>query len=167
MLRPHTLSISHYKPYPSWQAFLAIIVKALDAYRKIATPIGIDRIGLRYMNQFSFPASPAGVELEDYFDFRPFLGDRLPQTFYSFTVGVHFLFDDEKDVLRVQMGSSAGDHPGLHQIMLDLDYFPAELESISFDFAGDWIDHAHTRIRDTFEGSLKDALRAQFEEMDQ
>ena len=79
LVAPNKLSISHYPPYPSWNGFYPIIRQAFDAYRLIAHPKGLARIGLRYINEISFDDS--AVELEDYFEYYPHLGSNLPDDF--------------------------------------------------------------------------------------
>lgn len=44
---PHLLSVHHLKPYSSWQQFLPLIKDSFEAYREVASPKSIHRIGLR------------------------------------------------------------------------------------------------------------------------
>lgn len=162
---PHLLSITHYKPYPTWPKVLPVIKQALEAYLAVAEPKAFQRIGLRYINEFLFDANPT-VELEDYFDFYPFLGDRMSKDFGSFIVGVHLLFEeDDRDALRVQLSPSVGNEESKLPIILDLDYSLLRPGEVTFDRVYDWLEVGHSRIEETFEGSIKPRLRERFGEV--
>jgi uncharacterized protein (TIGR04255 family) len=47
----NTLAISMLKPYEGWESFKPRIERALDAYRQIASPENVTRIGIRYINR--------------------------------------------------------------------------------------------------------------------
>ncbi len=162
VLRPNLLSVTHYRPYPSWDQYLPIIKQVLGVYREVGHPTGIERIGLRYINEIILQSDTGEVELGDYLDFSPFLGSELPQTYFSFIVGVQYSFNSERDVLRLQMTPEHSDQPNALRVILDLDYFLTQPGTVSFDDAIGWVDEAHHHIQHTFEGCLKDELRHQF-----
>ncbi|GAB7389231.1 hypothetical protein BSNK01_30690 [Bacillaceae bacterium] len=114
-ISPHHLTINHFTPYTSWEEFLLVVDHTLQIYHTVANPKGFERIGLRYINEIAF--SEEHIRLEDYFDLYPFLGNRLPQNFNAFIVGLQIPYDDGKNILKVQMTSK---NPN---IILDLDYF--------------------------------------------
>lgn len=147
----HYLSISKLKPYSSWEEFLHIIDQQLLIYREVAQPSGIERIGLRYINEFVF--SERTLELEDYFDFYPYVSKNLPQNYNSFVTGVEFAYDDETNILRLQMTNKGPN------IILDLDYFLGKPGEVNFDNVHQWLELAHKRVQSVFEGSLKDRER--------
>ena len=68
-LGKHLLAVNHLQPYPSWEQFLPLIEQSLMAYQTVATPTGIHRIGLRYINRISI-ASKA-LQPSDYFTLYP------------------------------------------------------------------------------------------------
>ena len=161
-ISPNLLSVSHYPPYPSWDGYLPIIRKALDAYKLVAEPQGLQRIGLRYINEFKFSADL--LDLEDYFDFYPFTGSRMPNDYMSFIIGLQLEFSSGRDLLKIQMMTGARDDDNQLPIQFDLDYFLATPGQIKFENVFGWLDEAHTHIEDTFEGALTDKLRERFEE---
>ena len=77
------LSVNQLKPYPGWETLLPVIQGALAEYCGIAKPKGYQRIGLKYLNRINIPVPQ--IELEDYFDFYPHLGERLPQQLVEFS----------------------------------------------------------------------------------
>ena len=78
------LGLSHYKPYSSWKSWKPIIEQAFDAYVTVADPAGVQRIGLRYINQIESLTDV--VEPEDHFNFYAFVGETLPQDLITFKV---------------------------------------------------------------------------------
>ena len=56
MVAPNKLAVSQYPPYPSWNGFFPVIKQAFNAYITVAEPMGIERIGLRYINDVGFDA---------------------------------------------------------------------------------------------------------------
>jgi len=158
----HFLAINHVAPYPGWPAFRPLIDKALAAYREVADPTGIQRIGLRYINSFPF-AQGEVFEHESLFNFYPHLGPDLPQRVSTFVCGVTYNHDGELNLLRLQASTALA--PDLKQpaINLDLDYFTNTPLGVSFDTVHEWLETAHRRIEDTFEGAITEKLRQTLE----
>jgi uncharacterized protein (TIGR04255 family) len=158
------LTVNHLAPYTSWEEFRPLILEGLEAYRAQAKPKAITRIGLRYINRFELPGDR--VELEDILEFRPHIGEKLPKDHASFTVGAEFLFEQNRDVLRLQVASAAPVEQPRLALILDLDYFTLLPDSaISSDIVN-WLEVAHGHIEDAFEGSITDTLRRTFAKVD-
>ena len=165
VIAPYRLAVHQRKPYPSWALFLPIIQQALEAYRSAASPESIQRIGLRYTNKIRFDATE-DLRLEDYFDFHPFLGDKLPSTISAMGMRVEFPFNNERDSLRLQLSSAQDGDAGQIVITLDIDYFLVQADSIPFDEVPVWLETAHDHVGNAFEGCLKDSMREKFDEED-
>jgi uncharacterized protein (TIGR04255 family) len=97
------ISVHQVKQYSGWDRFYPQINRALAAYKDLVSPKGIDRIGLRYLNRLTFPQNPA--DPEDYLDFCVHIGLGLPQRYNRQFVSVDFPFDNERDLLRLQLAS--------------------------------------------------------------
>ncbi len=157
------LVVNHLKPYPTWREFLPLIHQAFDAYREVAAPSGLRRIGLRYINRIEIPGPRA--RLEDYFHFRPFVGHDLPQDFASFIVGIEVPYDSSRDRLRLQATTAGAQAPDTATIMLDLDYFLAQPGQVALEGVTQWLEVAHSRLEDVFEACITDPLREMFQEV--
>jgi len=160
---PNLLAVNHLKPYPTWQEFLPLIRHGFEAYLIAARPKGIRRIGLRYINRIEFPGER--VELADYLEFRPFVGERLPKDYGPFIVGIQISFEDSRDALRLQLTSATVETPGTIAVMLDLDYFLAQPGGVSQDDVFKWIEVAHGHVEEVFEACITDRLRQMFGEV--
>jgi uncharacterized protein (TIGR04255 family) len=99
----HLLAVNHLKPYPSWQKLLLLTREVFQAYSAVASPEALHRIGLQYINRIEIAGQH--IKLEDYFAFRPFVGEDLPQNMNAFTVGIQIPFADLRDVLQLQLTS--------------------------------------------------------------
>jgi uncharacterized protein (TIGR04255 family) len=162
-IEANLLSVNHLKPYPTWQEFLPLIRQAFDAYLAVAEPKGIHRIGLRYINQIEIAGQQ--LTLEEVFNFFPTLNWQAPgQGFVAFSTEVHIPFDNAQDILKLRMGSGASNNPDTLAVILDIDYFTGKSGEVGFDQAFDWLEQAHLRVEDAFEGCVTDSLRKAFGE---
>ncbi|MFQ5795288.1 MAG: TIGR04255 family protein [Candidatus Bipolaricaulia bacterium] len=157
------LAVNHLKPYPTWKGFLPLIRRGFEMYCEVAKPTGIQRIGLRYINRIEFPGP--GVELEDYFSFYPFLGPKLPRDHGAFIVGVDIPYEDSRDSLRLQSVNVNSEQPETIAILLDLDYSLQQPNGVELETVFQWVDNAHARVEEVFEGCITDKLRELFEEV--
>jgi len=160
---PNLLAVNHLKPYPNWQEFLPLIHQGFDAYHEAANPKGIQRIGLRYINRIEIPGGR--IELENYFEFRPYIGEKLPQDYGPFIVGIQIPFEESRDVLRLELASATTEMPDTVAVMLDLDYFLAQPDRFSQDSVFQWIEVAHNHVEEVFEACITDRLRQMFGEV--
>lgn len=159
---PHFLAVNHLEPYPSWEEFLPLIEKGLEAYCDVAAPKSIHRIGLRYINRIEF--MERRIDLEEYFEFHPFVGPNLPQEFGPFIVGIQVIYGDS-DILKITLTTARTETPDTIAMILDLDYFLAKPGEVMLDNVVEWVNVAHDRIEDAFEACITDRLRQMFGEV--
>ena len=157
---PQLLAVNRLEPYSSWDEFLPAIKKAFAAYLEIADPKALARLGLRYINKIVIPEGT--IQMENYFDFYAYLGQELPQTHGAFRVGVQFPFEDGRDTLRVEMQNIPSPSPSIHSMLLDLDYFTLVERDLESQRVFDWLNRAHGRVEEVFEGCLKEPSRQLF-----
>lgn len=157
---PDLLAVNHLAPYPTWEGFLPLVQNALGAYVAVAQPRGLHRIGLRYINQLEIPGE--SVDLDQYLNFRPFVGPGLPQLFHGFILGIQTPYDEERDMLRLQLTTIEAKAAGASTLLLDMDYYLAQPEGVALDATFDWLERAHTRVQSVFENCLTDDLRSLF-----
>lgn len=156
------LAVHRLRPYPTWARFRPDIESAFSALRDAVDVAGLQRIGLRYLNQIEIPG--ARVNLDEFFEFRPFLGERLPQRMTRFTLGCSLPYFHERDVCKVQLSDTKANEPAASAFLLDPDYFLNEPQSVAPDDALDWIETAHDNLEELFEGCISDPLRELFGE---
>ena len=161
----HLLSVSVLKPYPSWQRFLPLIKKGFNAYCDVVAPKSIQRIGLRYINQIEVPGQD--IKLEDYLEFRPFVGLGLPQDFVTFALGIQVPYEEARDILSIQLTSLPVPKESTDRaaMILSFDYFLLKPEGVTLEEAFKWVEIAHKHIEDVFEACITQKLRHLFKEV--
>jgi len=158
----HLLAINCLRPYPHWEGFKPKIVEAFQALTESIDVKGIARIGYRAINRIEIPLS--SLNLDDYFEFRPFLGSKLPQNVASFIIGCTLPFFGNRDYCKVQLTTAVPNTSGYGAFLLDIDYFIDKPASISVPDALAWVEEAHAQVNNIFEGCITDALREIFQE---
>jgi uncharacterized protein (TIGR04255 family) len=160
----HLLAVNHLKPYPSWSKFLPLIKEEFRAYRDAASPRLLHRVGLQYINRIEIVGQH--INLEDYFEVRPFVGQDFPQAMSAFTVGIQVPFEGFRDILNVQLTSLTGlALSDMAVFILDLNYSLAKPGEVHLDDVFEWVEGAHTHIEKIFEACITARLRELFEEV--
>lgn len=157
------LTINHLRPYTSWEEFFPSIEAGLHAYREVVNPATLLRIALRYINRIAIPGKR--IQLEDYLELRPFIGQIALQDLAAFTLGIQIPHEDSRDMLSIQLASADSGSPEAVAILLDLTYFLKRPDDFSLDTVSEWLMAAHTTIEEAFEACLTDQLRNLFEEV--
>jgi uncharacterized protein (TIGR04255 family) len=160
---PHLLAINRLKPYPTWTEFKPKIDDAFHKLTGIIDVKGLQRIGLRYINRIEIPGVP--TELDNYFDFRPFLGRNLPQNMTGFILECELPFNSQQDLCRVRLTNAVAEKSDRNAYILDLDYFVTQSKAVSVDDALQWVEEAHQQVEEIFEGCINDRLRGIFKEV--
>ena len=157
---PRLLSVSCQKPYVHWEAFSERIHGAFERFREVISADAIGTMNLRYVNLIEIPE--AEVTLSDYFAFYPVIPPELPRVPAGFITGCEFSFHDNRDNCRVELTDAVPESTGHNAFLLNIDYFLSEEKSIPIDGVADWLEIAHTHVRDIFEACIKETLRDLF-----
>jgi uncharacterized protein (TIGR04255 family) len=136
---------------------------SFNAYQEVAKPKAIHRIALRYINRIEFASNR--IRLEDYFEFRPFTGQKILQDLSAFTLNIQLPREEARDILSIQLASIDSGSPNSVAMMLDLTYTWTKLEDTKVDSFIEWLATAHNHIENAFEACISDQLRNLFEEV--
>ncbi len=159
-LARNLLVVNQLQPYPRFEDWRPEVLSALDVYREVATPTGIDRIGLRYINRVSIPAKAA--DMKEYFRLYPEIPDEFGAGQGAFMVRVEVEAKPANHSLVVTLGSAPPNPEGGSAFMLDLYETVVPRNGADFDSAASLIDEAHANIERVFENLITDAARALF-----
>lgn len=161
---PHFLAINHLQPYPHWPGFKSLIFDNLDLYRRVANPVGFNRIGLRYINRIAIPET--SLDLQQYFDFGPRLPASLAQSPMDvLLLRVGFPHDADGGRLLLTLASAPDAQEGSAAFILDLDFVTPAAPALWLADALAWVESAHDHIEAAFEACITDRLRELFEEI--
>lgn len=83
-IRSTGYSFNRLKPYSSLDDYLPEIERTWALFRRIAHPVQIRKIGLRYINRLLLPTTDGAVELNDYLRTAPHLPDEDTLRFLGF-----------------------------------------------------------------------------------
>jgi uncharacterized protein (TIGR04255 family) len=159
---PDLLAVNQLRPYPTWGPFRELVLSTLERYVEIARPLGLKRIGLRYINEIEVPAEK--VELKDYFGYYPHLPASLPQEHGEFVARVALPYEEERDRLQVTLSSKPMAQAGHVAFILDLDYAAVRSGSVELTALPEWLEAAHSRVELVFEACITEATRKLFRE---
>jgi uncharacterized protein (TIGR04255 family) len=158
-MKPGELTVHRLEPYPSWEQFRPEVLRVLEAYLDVATPEVFHRVRMRYLNQIDF-SKP--LDLADYFDFYPHVGEQLPEEHGPFICGAEFPVA-ESELLRMEMTSVEPESDGTEaSVRLDLTFNRQSQISVSDFEREQWLNSAHEEIEEAFEGAIRDGLREKF-----
>lgn len=77
-------SFNRLEPYTSLDDYLLEIARCWDAFRKLAAPVQVRKIGLRYINRILLPLADGKVQLSEYLKVSPNLPDGSGLQFADF-----------------------------------------------------------------------------------
>ena len=156
------LVVNQLHPYRHFEEWEDLFYKALDIYKKLASPLKIDRIGLRYINRFEIPVSPGkAVSMADYFAIFPTVPHSLGKIHGPFLVQMQVSQNDDRHVLHIVFGTEdvPQSEEGKQAFMLDIyDIASLDIEPDKKELSTE-IRLAHENVVKTFEDSITDTLR--------
>jgi uncharacterized protein (TIGR04255 family) len=157
---PNKLSIHYLKPYPGWENFRPKIKQTYDVLISLIDIRGIDRIALMYIDKIEIPGH--NIDMKQYFNFMPNLGEGFNQPFTDFIVGCDFPYNDKRDICKLQLTSALPENKANTAYVMTTEYFLAQPKVISKDAALDWVEEAHTVVHDTFKNCITEKLEDLF-----
>jgi uncharacterized protein (TIGR04255 family) len=158
------LSIHHLKPYPGWEHFRPKIQLAFDALNSVTTIQEIDRIALVYIDKIEIAGHH--LDLKQYFNFMPYLGDGFPEPFTDFMMGCDFPYNNKRDICKLQLTSAMPDNKANSAYLLTTEYFLAKKSAVTKSEALGWVENAHTVVHGTFLNCITKKLEDQFERIE-
>lgn len=155
------LAFSWSGAYTSWDDLTAAAIPAWMAYREIARPTQLRRLGTRFVNVINIPS--ASIEIRDYLRTAVGISSYLPQALENFFLQVEIPLDDEHK-MGVKLTSTIGQSPpGQTALILDLDtYKRCNLDLENPESAEAWVPDLND-LREAkdyvFEACITDATR--------
>lgn len=157
------LSVHMLRPYTEWEDFRPRITEALLAYREVAEPEGISRVGLRYINRISLEGS--SPDLAKYFRFPPHLPEVEPSTrMLAFFDRKEAEFLDKPIRIVVTFADMEPRSPDNSAYLLDIDIIWITTDSlIALDKIETVLEDMKVRHRQVFESLITDESRRLFD----
>lgn len=170
---PDVLSVHMLKPYqdPSirsqqngWVEFRRRIEEALEAYWKVASPRGVQKIGVRYINKITLPTrTPV---FEDYLRCALPTVSGLPDEIKGFLGSTEYVYNDGVLLNLIVARGATGISDDLlvsSEVFLDLDVVWASESVILQSDALQKVENLRDRERKAFEAIITDKSRKLFD----
>lgn len=160
------LSVHILRPYQypnaygntGWEEFQPRISQALDAYWSVAEPVGVCRIGIRYINKIVIPREKGNIQ--DYLKCTFPTVIELPEKMNGFASRTEFSYEDE---VRLVLSQFTMLSPTNHiELILDLDVIWKTEGTVARDKALEKVDDLRDRERAAFEAVITDQAREIF-----
>lgn len=155
-----TLTVSVLKPYEGWTRFKPRIERALAAYRKVAEPKNITRIGVRYINRIIVDSKGAGAST--YFvnelDEDRSLGARVT----SFMRRYEYVTKGDEKLLITNANIVPQNPEATTEFIVDIDTI-WDKEPLDFERALEKTDALHSCEGKAFEAMITDTARKLFD----
>ena len=156
------LTVHMLSPYIGWDHFRPMIVDALAAYREVAEPEGVTRIGLRYVNRIVIPGA-VEPELAEYFTIPPKFpnvdADIKRLSFFNRKEAEYADLPIRIVVTFAQIETPATEHAS-HQYLLDLDIiWISKDQPLPLDETIGMVDEMKQRHRRVFESLIEQKTR--------
>lgn len=148
------------KPYEGWTLFKPRIMRALEAYERIANLQSVVRIGVRYINKIIIPS--IGTDPALYFNLTSTKEKGLNAKLASFTWRSEYLADDQTKLMITHAGI-APSGPDRTEFILDIDtvFDQGRLEGL--DRIMEAVEKLHTTEGCAFESIITDEARKLFD----
>lgn len=161
-LAPHLLIVNQLPPYPHWEAFKTLILDRLADYQSVVAGAKLQRVLVRYINRFSFPAQTFTVGHA--FAQSDFIPARLREKGAPFFLRLE-MPEESGSRLLLTLGTLDDDDPDHSAVLLDIAMLLKQAAVSHQDDLSELLDQAHTCIEEVFESCLTDALRRQFDQV--
>lgn len=154
---PGLLAINRLAPYLGWKRFRTEVIKVLGEFYKVAEPLRITQIGVRYINRIPVPEVD---HLEQFFNLYPTLPTN--RRLKGFLSRNELDYPEDPGTLVIIMASDV--QSSSPTVILDLDY--TAIGSFALDNQAEAVmDRAHLQVEEMFESCLTDAARNGFREV--
>ena len=165
-VRQDGIGIHSLRPYQGWHQFRSRILRDLDAFKEVALPAAVRRVGIRYINRIAFQEQP--IDLHKYFACAP----QHHPLHHAMTLS--FMFRTVSRVSRqgvtADIAISLVDAPSTgmrdlpNVIVLDIDaYSHWNKTALPLDELSSVIDILRGIEREAFEGSITPRAREMFD----
>ncbi len=165
---PDLIGIHLLRPYPpGWlEDFRPRIAFALDAYRRLFEPVGLRRVGVRYINRIVVPSER--FDLGEYFTAPITIPDGLPTEIGAFLTRIESAYNDstEESPIRLVLtfATLKEQAPEKAAFLLDIDVIQEwPKDPLSLELALERIDDLRPRERVAFEALITENARELFD----
>lgn len=157
---PDGIIINILRGYTSWEDYKSYLLKWFMAYTKVASVSEIVGISLRYINRIELHGS--NKSLQHYLAYLPPHLEGMPELVSNIIMRTDYVFQELNGALAITVATE--EETDIPAFLLDLEFRSSKDIVLLSTHLEEWIEEAHTCIKQGFEASIKDALREKFDE---
>jgi uncharacterized protein (TIGR04255 family) len=148
--------------YVDWQQFRQPAKQLWDYYSgRIGNIDTVSRIAVRFINNVKVEG--ANIDLKEYFNLYPQIGDHLPRQKTGFLTTVAFVLDDGKATGTISLVPAVENNTAHTTFILDIDVSRVDLIPSNSADLWDIIDGFRNEKNQLFEGCITDKTRELFQ----
>jgi uncharacterized protein (TIGR04255 family) len=160
------LVINQLLPYPHYEEWREVVHSTIDVYRRLATPTGINRLGVRYINRINVPfRGGRPIRMEDYFRVYPQIPQELGDAHGPFMLQLLMIPVCAGHQLTLTLAIGPPEQPASMSALLDLYDVVLLGGRDAFGEIRRLLDEAHANIVHTFENTITEGSRSLFGEI--
>jgi len=160
--RTDGFTMSRFPPYEDWDRFQAETQRLWAAYRRVAKPMKVLRLAVRYLNRLDLPLPVSNFE--DYLRTVPQVPAELPQGLSGYFMQLKMPMESIKSTALINEGIiEEAIRPSAVSIVLDIDIF--RTDDVPSDEDGLWrvMDELRKAKNQVFEASITEKARELFQ----
>lgn len=155
------LAINQLTPYTSWEDFVPLVKSNLDAYLSITGAYKLNRIKIRYINKILLPDED--MNIADFFKYSMIVPKEIASTIANFKVHTEHLFNNNRDLLSVNLHNAPPSEENFVPFVLDLSYTLIDINEVNEVNVEEWLNDAHSILNTTFEAILTERCKEYFD----
>jgi uncharacterized protein (TIGR04255 family) len=150
-------TFSRLAPYERWETLRDEARRLWGIYRRIAKPVTVERLAVRYINRLDFPLPL--LEMKDYLRTVPEIAPDLPQGLAGFFMQLNIPQPDIDSTLLLNETIIEPPGPDRVSIVLDIDLFRAAQVPSDEEEMWAFFEKLHMRKNEIFEACITDRTR--------
>lgn len=155
------LTVNKLPVYENWDSYKIMIKSTLGAFKKTINKFEINRIGLRFINKIDIGESHSLKNFKKYFDVYPIIPQNINKELSSIQLSFETHLIKDTEILAVSLSTMKPELKYVSPVLFQL--YLTRIKDLSGINVEDWIDNAHTVLKETFENSIKKQAKTEFD----
>lgn len=152
-------TFSRLKPYTDWADMRSKSMRLWDAYEKVARPLQIKRIAVRYINQIQVQM---GLDIREYVSTTFDIAQDLPQAFNNFLLRIQIPFPDPAASVIITQTTGEQSEDESVPLIFDIDVFRVGTPEIDRASLWDQLDQLREVKNQVFFRSVTEKAKEAF-----
>jgi uncharacterized protein (TIGR04255 family) len=158
-LTDNLLTVNKLPKYSGWESFLEIINFAIETLQKVVTVQKVNRIGIKMLNKIDVETHSL-ENFKKYFTIYPVLGHAEFNNVRTIQLNLEEAIVENEEVISIILSTLRKEQnlkaPVLFQI------YVTKVNNIDSNYS-EWLENTHRRLTETFENSLTDYCKSEFD----